>query len=651
MKPLTKSRFRLGLECPNKLFFTGKKEYASKKIDDPFLEALAKGGFQVEALARFSYPKGVFVEAENWDYEGAAQITMDAFAQENTCLFEAAFAAGNLFVRSDIVEKNGSEVKLIEVKAKSGDSTDPNIFFGVRGGMNLGWIPYLYDLAFQKYVAQKAFPNLKFSAFLMLADKSKKATVNGLNQMFRIHRDADPRKEIDIRVDSANELGDSVLCEIDVNEIINEILAGNYPIFPEKSFEETVEFLEKLWMNDRYSNWSTSLSSCKNCEFKATKEEEEAGLQSGFKYCFTKQFGWSEIDFVKPTVLDVWDLRNHDLFESGLLHMEQITEEHLQVKSEPGRISRTERQWLQIQKAVTQDKDVEVLKEELKYEMDKWKFPLHFIDFETSTVAIPFTSGRKPYEQTAFQFSHHLYYEDGTVQHHSEYLNDNPGLFPNFDFARALKTALQNDDGTIFKYSPHENTILNAIIRQLNDSNEPDKESLISFFRTITNEKAKNKLIWKGERDMVDLLEVVKKYYYNPLTNGSNSLKFVLPAALNSSSFLKQKYSQPLREINLTSRNFPDSQVWLKEENGVVINPYKQLPKLFEEWDAEKIEETISELDSVADGGAALTAYSKLQFTDMSDEERIVLRSGLLKYCELDTLAMVMLYEHFRYDF
>ena len=61
MKPLTKSRFRLGLECPNKLFFTGKKEYASKKIDDPFLEALAKGGYQVEALARISYPKGVFV--------------------------------------------------------------------------------------------------------------------------------------------------------------------------------------------------------------------------------------------------------------------------------------------------------------------------------------------------------------------------------------------------------------------------------------------------------------------------------------------------------------------------------------------------------------------------------------------------------------
>jgi len=49
---LTKSRFKLGLECPNKLFYTGKKEYANQKQDNPFLLALAEGGFQVEEYAR-----------------------------------------------------------------------------------------------------------------------------------------------------------------------------------------------------------------------------------------------------------------------------------------------------------------------------------------------------------------------------------------------------------------------------------------------------------------------------------------------------------------------------------------------------------------------------------------------------------------------
>jgi hypothetical protein len=32
----------------------------------------------------------------------------------------------------------------------------------------------------------------------------------------------------------------------------------------------------------------------------------------------------------------------------------------------------------------------------------------------------------------------------------------------------------------------------------------------------------------------------------------------------------------------------------------------------------------------------------------MSEKEREELTQGLKKYCELDTLAMVMVYEHFR---
>ena len=53
-------------------------------------------------------------------------------------------------------------------------------------------------------------------------------------------------------------------------------------------------------------------------------------------------------------------------------------------------------------------------------------------------------------------------------------------------------------------------------------------------------------------------------------------------------------------------------------------------------------------MDEPADGGAALTAYGKLQYTDMSIEERIAIKNSLLRYCELDTLAMVMIYEHLK---
>ena len=61
MKYLTKSRFKLGLEYPNKLYYTRKKEYPNKKNEDPFLLALAEGGFQVEELARMHFPNGVLM--------------------------------------------------------------------------------------------------------------------------------------------------------------------------------------------------------------------------------------------------------------------------------------------------------------------------------------------------------------------------------------------------------------------------------------------------------------------------------------------------------------------------------------------------------------------------------------------------------------
>jgi hypothetical protein len=270
------------------------------------------------------------------------------------------------------------------------------------------------------------------------------------------------------------------------------------------------------------------------------------------------------------------------------------------------------------------------------------------IDFETSTVALPFFAGRRPYEQVAFQFSHHLIHADGRVEHADEYISNLPGEFPNFHFVRALKRALENDKGTIFRFASHENTILNAVIDQLKASTEADKNALIDFMKTITVSKEDSVDKWVGDRKMVDLKDVVFKYYYNPYTKGSNSIKAVLPAVLKSSDFLQAKYSQSIGQVGVSSANFSSEHMWLKKENGQVVNPYKMLPPLFEGWTESELEENVSEMDGIADGGMALTAYAKLQYQDMTDKERDEITSGLLKYCELDTLAMVMIYEHFK---
>ena len=650
MKLLTKSRFKIALECPNKLFFSSKKEYANNKNEDPFLKALANGGFQVEELARLHYQNGIFINTENFEYEKAFNLTQEALQNENVVIYEAAFLCEGLFIRTDIIVKTGNSIKLIEVKAKSFNPNDEYSFVGARGGLVSSWKPYLFDLAFQKYVAQKTFPKYNFVAYLLMADKTKRASINGLNQLFRIPNNGNPRTDIIRRVNSIEEIGNSILSEANVDSLINEIINDKYKYYENLNFEKSVTIFNKAYQQDRYLNWPTQFSTCKNCEFKANTEQEKDGLLSGFKYCFSKQLNWKESDFIKPNAMEIWNFRGKKLMEENRMLMEELTIEDFSVKLEVDRISPTERQWIQVEKVVNKDNSIYVEKEALKQEMEQWKFPLHFIDFETSTVALPFTSGRKPYEQVAFQFSHHQYNKDGSIEHKSQYINNTPGEFPNFIFARALQAAIGNDEGTVFKFATHENTIINAIITQLEESKETDKDNLISFLKTISKSTKNQIKPWVGDRNMVDLCKVVKDYYYNPYTNGSNSIKAVLPACLNSSEFLKNKYIQPIGNLKLTSQNFPSSHIWFQIEGDKIINPYKKLPTLFDNWNETELEDNISDIENIADGGGALTAYAKLQYVDMTSKERNEITQGLLKYCELDTLAMVMIYEHFKYD-
>ncbi|WP_317125784.1 DUF2779 domain-containing protein [Ulvibacterium marinum] len=650
MRVLTKSRFKLGLECPNKLFFTNKDSYANAKLEDSFLEALANGGFQVEELARMSFPEGILIEGEDWDYEALWYRTRNLLREEDTTIYEAAFLHEDLFVRTDILVKKGDTIQLIEVKAKSFDSDEEHLFVGARGGLKSGWKAYLFDIAFQKYVVQLCFPDFKVESYIMMADTSKKASIDGLNQLFRITKTVGHRTGIKVLAKSLNDLGTSVLTKVDITHIVADIESDVHKYHKDLSFKEAVEQLKSYYVNDEYANWPTAYSACKNCEFKTTKAERENGLDSGYEHCFTKQHQWKAADFERPAVIDIGGLyyqRGIQLFEKKKFFMSEVTKDDIKFKKEDGKLSGTERNWLQIQKEANADTSIYVDVKGLKAEMDAWTYPLHFIDFETSASALPFHIGRHPYEQVAFQFSHHKVNTDGTIEHASEYLNVKAGVFPNFDFVRALKGALSGDNGSIFRYSNHENTVLNAVYKQLNDSDEPDKKALMDFIQHITKSTQGSAIKWQGKRNMVDLLDVVKDYYYNPLTKGSNSIKDVLPAILETSKKLQEKYSRPIGVLNMSSLNFSDDHVWLTVNRNTVSSPYKNLPPIFEDWSEEAIEKSLSEIESISDGGAALTAYGKLQYTDMDEEEIQEIQKALLKYCELDTLAMVMIYEHF----
>ena len=83
---------------------------------------------------------------------------------------------------------------------------------------------------------------------------------------------------------------------------------------------------------------------------------------------------------------------------------------------------------------------------------------------------------------------------------------------------------------------------------------------------------------------------------------------------------------------------------WIEFKNSSVIDPYKLLPKMFQDIPDKELA-LFSDEDELKNGGAALAAYARMQFEEMSEYERQEIRKALLKYCELDTFAMVMIYE------
>lgn len=646
---LTKSRFKLGLECPTKLFYTGKKDiYADQNLDDAFLRSLADGGFQVGELAKHYFPGGV--EIERGDYQAVADRTREIIEAGDCTIYEAAFLSGDLFIYADVVERRGDTIYLYEVKAKSFDPAKDNFLTKKGTGILANWQPYIFDVAFQKLVIARAFPEFEVKAHLMMVDKTVRSATDGLNQKFRIKKINDRTTVVTGEI-TAEDLAVRLLHIENIDNVCDGIYNGTlYGDDGGLTFEGEIEALAGLYRDDRSAEPRPS-KICRDCEFQTTKEDEAAGLKSGFKECWSSHFGWNDELFDQPSVLDIWNFSGKDkLIAEGRVTIASVLDEDLKLKDDgkPG-LSSSRRQQMQVNKARANDKTPHLDTEGLKNEMSNWKFPLHFIDFETSAPVIPFTKGRRPYEGLAFQYSHHIVHEDGTVEHRGEFLHTERGVFPSYDFLRQLKAELEGDNGTIFRYAAHENSYLNMIHRQIDaDPTVPDVAELTAFIRQITKSTGNSDDSWEGDRNMVDMLELVKRYYYDPFAGGSNSIKYILPAVLNSSTYLQAKYSQPVYGANggIKSLNFTDW-AWVRKEGESIRDPYKLLPKMFEDI-SDKDFDILMDDTEIREGGAAMTAYCKLQFEEMSDTERDEIKKALLRYCELDTLAMVMIYEAWR---
>ena len=637
LRYLTKSRFSLAVECPTKLDYKDDPAYASTKLENEFLLALAEGGHQVGALAKCLFPDGIEIDEKGHDASVAR--TADLLQRDEVTLFEAAIRVGRLFIRIDLLRKTGGRLELYEVKAKGFDPEAPGIV-GARGGFLSGMKPYLYDVAFQRHVLRKAFPGVPIHSHLVMPNKLAISDEGAVSQRLRI-----VKRDRSVEIDIHPSLRDGVLARrllaiVPLDEHLDNLQAlplqlGQYTT----AFEEGIAELERRLDTEPYA--PRPGGQCKTCEFRASASQTATGKLDGRNRCLQQAYRLTPEQVASGTVLDLYQSRRADaLLAEGKILLADLESEDVRLAEEADRISTSHRQWLQSEEARGAVDAPVARRHALARALDGLAWPLHFIDFETSRPALPFHAGRRPYEQLLFQFSHHRLDADGSLRHASQHLSDKPGQLPNFETVRALQRALGADHGSVLHWWDHEKTVLGEIREQqlaADDAEVPDREDLVEFI---------GQLLGTGDSPvrLFDLGRHVHNVLFFPGTTGSSSLKKVLPALLASSDRLCERYSAPdygapggTPRLNFTG------QAWVqRDDNGQVRDPYKLLGEWSNDPDLQELEQVEDETKAVADGGAAMVAYGLLQNEQMDEAERQKLRGQLLRYCELDTLAMVM---------
>lgn len=282
-------------------------------------------------------------------------------------------------------------------------------------------------------------------------------------------------------------------------------------------------------------------------------EEPVVKLASRCKECPFKAYCHKDIPF--PTVLDLQGtgLRRYDLYNKGIITF-------LDVLASGQKLSNFQK--LQID-AYLHKKETIIDKDGLKSFLKKITYPIYHLDFETIMLPIPPADGTWPYEQIPTQYSLHIEYEDGRIEH-KEFLGTS--IDPRREIAESLCKNIPINGCSIAFNKTFERDRLNELANLFDD--------LSNHLSSIAN-------------NLLDLADPFSLgYYYHKAMWNRYSIKSVLPALYPNDPELD----------------------------------YHALPV-------------------VHNGGEAMDIYPKMLLASPEEKERI--RDGLLKYCCLDTLAMV----------
>lgn len=273
---------------------------------------------------------------------------------------------------------------------------------------------------------------------------------------------------------------------------------------------------------------------------------------------------WLEIfRFINP------DLERYSIYSLTGISQNQIAQlEDLGISSIsdiPQDFSLTPKQKQQVESVKSGKQFID--KNNIKLFLDKLKYPLYFLDYETLSSVIPYFDGLSPYQQLPFQYSIHVMEKPGGELLHREYLHT-ISTHPGLPILESLKRDIGIEGSVIVwneSFEKGRNKELGELFPEYDD------------FVTKLNER------------VVDLMIPFSKgWYVDKDFFGSASIKKVLPALVSDLSY--------------------------------------------------------DDLD-IHEGGSAQRSWMETILDGKNPEQKEKIMNDLIEYCELDTLAMVRLYQ------
>lgn len=306
---------------------------------------------------------------------------------------------------------------------------------------------YLHDVSIQYYVLQNLGLKIKSANVIHINNEYIRGNELDINQLFKI-------------VDVTNEV-------ISMQSKIPNIL---------KEFE--------TYLEDRENEPNIDI-----------------GIQCNKPYeCDAKEYCWKVQQKIPDySIFNIFNLgskKQIELYDRGIINIEDL----------PHSFDMTSNQAQAVEKYKSKITYIDI--ENIKLFLQNLTYPIYHLDFETYQQSIPQYKGLKPFEQIPFQYSLHIEYEDGRLEH-KEYLAQD-GVDSRYEIAKRLCEDIPINV-TVLAYNM---SFEKGVIQRLASLFPKLEEHLLSINESI--------------QDL--MIPFQKKWYVTPIMQGSYSIKYVLPA-------------------------------------------------------------------------------------------------------------------------